>query len=353
MTIKGSLDQLTTKGAQGWIYSKIENAPVVVEAVLHHRVIGEALADIYRHDLAAVGFGDGRCGFTIDFDMPIEPTYLPLVTVRPTGGDVELPRFSTSGFTDFLSGLYTALPLAGRQKSVFGGLWTDRIDALSLLASRKSIGRFSDEAARVLEHFIVHGHAVIDLPYGDAPDIEGADVSDLERTLGGVFFRHLVQDVLTAAFDDVPVLTSGNVLHDSQREFRQPPTGHGLSSPVESIALIASNGHSPSSIELIRDSHNFPDFTSTGEPRWLLPSGSAALAHAASLGAPIEILTLRANQVALIAGGTLYRALHPSADGTIEALTIPRRRQPVRQDYGRPYREAANVGGRIALASAA
>ena len=353
MTIKGSLDQLTTKGAQGWIYSKAEDGPVVVEAVLHHRVVGEALADIYRHDLAAVGFGDGRCGFTIDFDMPIEQAYLPLVTVRPTGGDVELPRFSTSGFTDFLSGLYTALPLTGRQKSVFGGLWTDRTDALAMLAGRKTLGRFSDEAARVLEHLIVHGHAVIDLPYGEAPNIEGVDVSDLEHTLGGVFFRHLVQDVLTAAFDDVPVLISGQVLHDSQRAFRQPSTGQGLSSPVESVALLASNGHSPSSIELIRGSHNFPDFAATGEPRWLLPAGSAALSHAAALGAPIEIVTLRANQVAIIAAGTLYRALHPSADGTVEALTIPRRRQPVRQDYGRPYREASNVGGRIALANAA
>ena len=178
-------------------------------------------------------------------------------------------------------------------------------------------------------------------------------MSELERTLGGVFFRHLVQDVLTAAFDDVPVLISGQVLHASQREFRQPSTGQGLSSPVESLALIASNGHSPSSIELIRGSHDFPDFTSSGEPRWLLPAGSAALSHAASMGAPIEILTLRANQMAIVASGTLYRALHPAADGTVEALTIPRRRQPVRQDYGRPYREASNVGGRIALPNAA
>ncbi len=353
MTIKGSLDQLTTKGAQGWIYAKSESGPVVVEAVLHHRVVGEALADIYRHDLAAVGFGDGRCGFTIDFDMPIEAAYLPLVTVRPTGGDVELPRFSTSGFTDFLSGLYTALPLTGRQKSVYGGLWTDRTDALSLLAGRKSLDRFSGEAARVLEHLIVHGHALIDLPYGEAPDIEGHDVSELERTLGGVFFRHLVQDILTASFDDVPVLISGRVLTGSQREFRQPSTGQHLSSPVESLALIASNGNSPSSIELIRDSHNFPDFTSSGDPRWLLPAGSSALSHAASIGAPIEIVTLRANQVAILASGTIYRVLHPSADGTVEALTIPRRRQPVRQDVGRPYCEASNVGGRIALPTAA
>lgn len=353
MTIKGSLDLLTTKGAHGWIYDKAENGPVVVEAVLHHRVVGEALADIYRHDLAAVGFGDGRCGFTIDFDMPIEPAYLPLVTVRPTGGDVELPRFSTSGFTDFLSGLFTALPLTGRHRSVFGGLWTDRTDALSLLAGRQSLDRFSPEAARVLEHLIVHGYAVIDLPYGEAPDIEGHDVSELERTLGGVFFRHLVQDCLTAAFDDGPVLISGRVLHESQREFRQPPTGQHLASPVECLALIASNGHSPSSIELIRDSHGFPDFTASGDPRWLLPAGAAALSHAAAVGAPIEILTLRANQVAILAAGTIYRALHPSADGTIEALTIPRRRQPVRQDTGRPYREALNVGGRIALANAA
>ena len=352
MTIKGSVDQLTTKSAQGWIYAASENAPVVVEAVLHHRVIGEAMADIYRHDLAAVGFGDGRCGFTIEFAMPIEPAYLPLVTIRPSGGDVELPRTSNTGFTDLLARLYTALPLTGRPKSVFGGFWTDRTDALSLLQARRNLGRFSDEVGHAIERLIVHGHVVLDLPWSDPGAIEGHDVSDLERMLGAVFFRPFVQDVLTAVFEDVPVIIDGRVLTESQREFRQPCAGRGLASPVESVSLLASNGQSPTSFEVVRGSHDFPDFTQAGEPRWLLPAGNAALSHAASLGAPIEVVTLRAHQLAIIAAGTIYRVLHPSADGTVEALTLPRRRQPVRHD-ARPYREVPNAGGRIALASAA
>ena len=352
MSIKGSVDQLTTKSAQGWIYSTNENAPVVVEAVLHHRVIGEALADSYRNDLAEVGFGDGRCGFTIDFAMPIEPAYLPLVTVRPSGGDVELPHYSNHGFADLLANLFTALPLTGRQKSIFGGLWSDRTDALALLKGRQDVGRFSEAVGGSLEHLIVHGHAVLDLPWDDAPWIDGHDVSDLERTIGAMFFRPPTQDVLLAAFDDVPVVTSGHLVWESQREFRQPPTGHNLSSPVESVSLLASNGQSPTSIEIVRGSHDFPDFTSGGDARWLLPSGAAALSHAASIGAPIEAVTLHAHQVAILAAGTIYRVLHPSADGTVEAVAIPRRRHPVRHGSANPYREVANCRGRIALLQA-
>ena len=353
MTIKGSVDQLTTKGAQGWIYAPSEKGPVVVEAVLHHRVIGEVLADTYRRDLAEVGFGDGRCGFNIDFAMPIERAYVPLVTVRPFGGDVELPRYSTSGFSDLLSSLFAALPLTGRPKSVFGGLWTDRTDALSLLQGRRQLDRFSDEVGQALERLIVRGHVVLDVPYGSAPHIEGDDVSDLERSLGGLFFRPLVQDVLTAAFDDVPVVIDGRIVHESKREFRQPCTEQGLSSPVESLAFLASSGHSLTSIEIVRDSHNFPDFTPSGTPRWLLPAGAPALSHAATLGAPIEIVTLRANQLALISSGTLYRPMHSSADRTIEALMIPRRRQPVRLGDTRSCRYSKGYVGTLALAAAA
>ena len=353
MSIKGSVDQLTTKGAQGWIYSTNENAPVVVEAVLHHRVIGEALADSYRNDLAEVGFGDGRCGFTIEFSMPIEPAYLPLVTVRPSGGDVELPHYSNSGFTDLLASLYTALPLTGRQMSVFGGLWTARTDALALLNGRRDLNRFSDETATALERLIVHGHVVLDLPRGDPPWIDGHDVSDLERTLGSVFFRTNVHDVLVAAFDDVPVVINGSVLTESQREFRQPPSGHALSSPVESMALLASKGAAPTSIEIVRGSHNFPDFAADGQARWLLPPGAASLSYAAGIGAPIDFVTLRENQLAIIGAGAIYRTLHPSAEGCIEALAVPRRRQPVRPEGGRSYREAPGFAGRVALPNAA
>lgn len=357
MTIKGSVDQLTTRGATGWIYAASEHRPLVVEAVLHHRVIGEALADAYRHDLAEVGLGDGRCGFSIEFGLPIEAAYLPFVNVRPAGGDVELPRFSLSGFQDFLGRVYNELPMTGRHKSIFGGLWTDRTDALALLRGRRDLGRFGDDVAYHLERLIVHGHVVLDVPSSQHPEMDAPDLDDLERAIATMFFRPLVQDTLSAMFDDTPVVVRGAVHRDMQRDFRQPCSGQTLSSPVECVALIASapthGGASPTSIELVQGSHDFPDFTSHAEPRWTLPPGAAALAHAASVGAPIQVLTLRPHQIALIAAGTIYRILHPSADGTSEALCLPRRRLPLRQEAARPYRRARDFAGKIALLDAA
>ncbi len=54
-------------------------------------MIGESVAEGYCPDLEQVGFGDGRCGFEIRFNQPIDPTYLPFVTVKPADIDLQLP----------------------------------------------------------------------------------------------------------------------------------------------------------------------------------------------------------------------------------------------------------------------
>ena len=119
------------------------------------------------------------------------------------------------------------------------------------------------------------------------------------------------------------------------------------------MALLASKGAAPTSIEIVRGSHNFPDFAADGQARWLLPPGAASLSYAAGIGAPIDFVTLRENQLAIIGAGAIYRTLHPSAEGCIEALAVPRRRQPVRHEGGRSYREAPGFAGRVALPNAA
>ena len=114
----------------GWAYSAESREKLTVQALLNHTIIGETIAELYRPDLAAVGFGDGYCGYHIGFYQEIDPLYLPFVVVKIDGGDVDLPRSSISGYSDFFAALYKQHPVTGRHRSVFGGLWTDRIDAL-------------------------------------------------------------------------------------------------------------------------------------------------------------------------------------------------------------------------------
>ena len=350
MSIKGSVDHLSVKGATGWIFNSADQIPMIVEAVLHHRIIGEAIADQFREDLAAVGLGDGRCGFTIDFPTSLDPTYLPFVSFRPAGGDVELPRTTLSGFSDFLRGLHSSLPKTGRQKSVFGGLWTDRTDALAMLQGRRAIQTLSAENAALIEPFIVHGYTLLDAS-PDRRQQEGSESSfgELEQATANMLFQPIVDNVLKGILDDEPVITHGDLLHEPQPGFRLPCSGRGLASPLECVALVSGRGGSAVVLELVRDSHNLPDFTTRGDARWLLHPEDASFDHAASIGSSVEMIALSSTQVAVISASTLYRCADPSENGAVEALCIPRRTFSARHSLGQKRKRSRAFAGQLAL----
>jgi hypothetical protein len=161
VSFRGSVDRLAAEGVSGWIYDTVAGRSVVVQALLHGRIIGEAIADIHRADLAAAGLGDGRCGFELAFFEPVDPTALPFIEIKPQGGDVELPRTNVNSFGDYFRTLFSRHPGAGRQRSVFGGLWTDRSDAQRLLQGRIASGATPAELVNTLRAFIGEGYVVL------------------------------------------------------------------------------------------------------------------------------------------------------------------------------------------------
>lgn len=65
--LQGFTEAITRHVARGWARDPAEPARrVVVRAVAQGRVIGEAVADLFRGDVRDAGFGDGNCGFVID-----------------------------------------------------------------------------------------------------------------------------------------------------------------------------------------------------------------------------------------------------------------------------------------------
>jgi glycosyltransferase involved in cell wall biosynthesis len=71
-SVEGFVDSLTSRGASGWAW--MPSAPeqaVPIEAVLDGKVIGRAVADRMRQDIAASGRGSGRYGFRLVFDAPM------------------------------------------------------------------------------------------------------------------------------------------------------------------------------------------------------------------------------------------------------------------------------------------
>ncbi|MBR0656778.1 hypothetical protein [Plastoroseomonas arctica] len=355
MTIRGSVDSLSPEGASGWVFGAALR-PLVVQAMLDGRVIGETLAEQDRPDLLAAGLGDGRCGFALDFhDAPIDPGLLPFVSIRPSGGDVELPRTNLTGFGEFFRTIHARHPGAGRQRSVFGGLWTDRTDARRLLAGRVATGATPAALQDALREFIGEGHLVLrgalDAGVTAAARIDrlgigrplDAAASGAARTLledlPGMVFTPATVQLLRAILDDNPTLhrvVPG--IDPRQTGFEQPSAAESLPSPAECLLLVFALAEAPDAalrIDIVRGSHELPEFTAHGRSRWLAetPAGRepAGLELAREFGASIETIEVGARDIALLGPGMLHRLRAP-APGllALRAWCLPARISPTR-----------------------
>ncbi len=95
MRIKGKVEVLTPTAVGGWIAAF--GAPedrVRLELLLDGVAIAVAPADGFRSDVAALGFGDGACGFQFQLAGPLAEAEAERLQLRIVGSDLclELPR---------------------------------------------------------------------------------------------------------------------------------------------------------------------------------------------------------------------------------------------------------------------
>ncbi|MCQ8239527.1 hypothetical protein [Rhizosaccharibacter radicis] len=364
VAIKGAIDKLDGEGVIGWLYGADYDRPPLVRAFLQHDLIGEAVADFHRPDLEQVGFGDGRCGFDIRFHRPIDPSYLPFVTVRPENVDLLLPLpQTTSGYLDLVRNLFGAHAGAGRTRSVLGGLWTDRLDAPQVLAGRIAVGACPAELQGALQELILNGYVV--LHNALAPNGVGArELSSLDiaaagtgrgeddgrlkgaiGVLGGLLFRDNVVRVLRAMFDDHPVIYKlDRIAGDT--EFAQASTFDDLPSPAECAALYAGNDTTPVRLDILRNSHELPEFSPIGRSRWTQEGADDLRNFAQEAGLSIDSVELDHLDIAIVGPGLLHRVAASAEGPALRAVAAPRRLTPLRflsGDAG--WTEAGHVSG--------
>lgn len=89
--VAGYLDSLTSLSVAGWAWMPVEPGQVLhIEAVLHETVVGRALVDQMRPDIASSGRGYGRCGFNIKFVEPISDEKVPTLRILSGGRPILL-----------------------------------------------------------------------------------------------------------------------------------------------------------------------------------------------------------------------------------------------------------------------
>ena len=294
--IRGSVDVVTTNDIQGWVYDLGRPAPVRVQAVLNHEIIGEATASIHRADLAAAGLGNGNSGFFIKLFREIDPLYFPFIVVKVDGGDVELPRAPMLGFAEFFTALYAVHPGAGRHRSVFGGLWTDRTDAAAVLRGKLAVDQVSADAAQPIQELIYHGFVVI--PLAQAPSL-ALWRRAAQKTAEKALLTPELFNFLCAVLGDRPLVSNVEFLPE-QMPLAQPSSRNASPSPAECLEIVIPFGEGVT-LDVVRDSHKLPEFTPHGVSRWCGAPSSGASGF-------LDRYEVPPGSVAIIGPGTIFSA---------------------------------------------
>ncbi|HWB51433.1 MAG TPA: hypothetical protein VG651_20135 [Stellaceae bacterium] len=341
MTIRGTVDAVTTKGATGWAYAPGRRDDIVVQAVLSHEVIGDAVATGYRPDLAAVGMGKGNCGYTIEFYREIDPLYLPFVSVKVDGGDAELPRAGQLGFSEFFTALHGAHPAAGRSRSVLGGLWTDRTDAAAMLKAKTEIGQIAPEVAPIVGQLVHLGIAIVEPLEGfhDRPAGE-PDGARLARFLEAT----PLLTALRAVLEDNPLVVAAAPCH-GDTALVQPSAESRLPSAAECLVVATPAADHDIAVEIVRDSHRLPEFTPGGVSRWANGQVHAGIEIAAARQGLLTRHALSPGAAALIGPGTIYRLRCSEEAAGLKMICAPARAMPMALAGDTSRRETVGKSG--------
>ena len=345
MTVRGSIDVVTGHDVGGWAYAAGRGAPVAVQVVLGHEVLGEALANISRPDLAAAGLGDGRCGYVVQLYREIDPLYLPFLAVKVDGGDAELPRSGIAGFQEFFTALYRAHPACGRTRSVLGGLWTDRIDAPALLRGKLGIGQIAPEPAAAVGQLLQDGFAVIAMHNGAAADAWGEATP---AQIGALLDDAAVLPVLRAVLEDQVLVVAADMVRAGVTGLAQPSAANPSPSPAECLAVVVAFGDGVM-LDVVRDSHQLPEFTPGGASRWGRDVAPVALELAAAHGL-LDSYPLPPGTLAVIGAGLSHRVRCTDGADAMRLLCLPARLMPLALATDTARRETARDSGtRICL----
>ena len=90
-TVTGYVEAMTATAALGWVWTPGDAEPLTVELRLAQQVVGQAVADEMREDLARSGIGSGRHAFTLPVPESFQPRLTELRVYARTKEDKLVP----------------------------------------------------------------------------------------------------------------------------------------------------------------------------------------------------------------------------------------------------------------------
>ena len=339
--IEGSVDLLTAEKAIGWLSDRKSNEKFEVVATLSGRVIGEGPANLSRPDLKEVGYGDGMCGFDIAFYEKLPASDLASVIVSPRESTLMIPRSTMDSYIDFINSLTRNYPKAGRSRTVYGGLWTDRTDAMHVLAGRVKTGSCDRALLQEMRAFISDGVVQTEMEshqtipptalsiLADASS-NASDLKDAVLALAPCCLNAHVANLLKTIFDDVPVLYRPTLLTDAERPFGQASACERFSSPAEVAVCYFPGEGEGARLDYVLDSHELSEFGADGASRWTTLGAASLPIMTAGSQSPVRRLEIRRGLCLCVAPGLIHRVVAPAGATVVRALFSPKRTTPLR-----------------------
>jgi hypothetical protein len=340
--IEGAVDLVTTENALGWMADRDTNEKWGVVAKLDGRIIGEGRAELNRPDLAAVGFGDGLCGFNIVYYYKIATADVAGVTVSPTGSNLIIPRTAPDSYVDLVQAMTKKYPMVGRGRSIHGGLWIDRTDAMPLLAGRVSVGNCEPSIFAPLRALIADG--MVEMPAATGADVlrhvldggaagvqpSARAAKEIMSALAPVFTQSHVAHFLKTVFDDVPVAYRPTVISDVEQPYLQAAGFETFSSPAETLVGYVIGEGEQARLDYVADSHELPEFGPGGVSRWTSEAAPSLPIIAANSQLPVRSHDIRPGLLYIVGPGLIHRVVASADARIVRTLFSPKRVTPLR-----------------------
>ncbi len=340
--IEGAVDLVTTENALGWIGDRARNEKWGVVAKIDGRIIGEGNAELSRPDLAAVGFGDGLCGFNIVYYHKIPATDVAGVTVTPAGSNLIIPRASADSYVDLVQAVTKKYPAVGRGRSIHGGLWIDRTDAMQLLAGRVSVGNCEPAIFAPLRTLIAEG--VVEIPAATSADVlhhvlepvepgsppSSRAAKEIISALGPSYTETPAAALLKTIFDDVPVAYRPRVIADVEEPYLQAAGLESFSSPCETLVTYVAAEGEQARLDYVVDSHELPEFGPGGVSRWTPEASPSLPVIAANSQLAVRSHEMRPGLVYFVGPGLIHRIVTRAGAKVVRTLFSPKRVTPLR-----------------------
>jgi hypothetical protein len=342
--IRSSVDLITTRLASGWIYSDSQKDPLAVEALINDQVVGRAVADLQRPDLAEARLGDGKCGFEIQFQNEVDPLFLPFVQVMLAGTDLELRRWAGAGFRDYFRALHLRYPRLGRAASVYGGLWTDRTDAAAVLKGRADIGSIPSRDANSIARYIQDGAVVITRREDKKLLPNTAASRDIPTAVAETMFDEDLLRMVRHVLEDHPVAVRADALEAEDTNFGQMSAVDELPSPAECMGLIFPATEKATAVDVVRGGHRFSEFLPNGLSRWTYEAAATTATQLLSSDLPVDRFAIPRGSALMVSPGALYRVA-VAMGRAMRVLVIPSRLSLLRFHKKAPRGELTHASG--------